>query len=152
MALALGRISVLALVLGVAGCEQTSVSGTAGFSGNVPGSITVRNGIRVFPVDANLFEVSPGASARTDDYWCGASEYARRKLGAPWSARIYVASGIQPGAVSGRRSTVLFTLNPEAAGVTPVDLTVRTGFTVGDNLSLNMANTRCRMYNPVFDR
>ncbi|GGH20586.1 hypothetical protein SAMN05444007_101421 [Cribrihabitans marinus] len=145
------RYLILALFL-VAACEMPTGTAPGATGVNPPGGITVLNGVRVNPVNADLFEVIPRAGARFDDYWCGASEYARRVQGASWTTEVYVASGIQPSVTTGRRSSVQFTINPGALGITPIDQTFRSGFKVGDSMSVQAAKTRCRPYNPFLDR
>ncbi|MEM7318923.1 MAG: hypothetical protein AAF408_07860 [Pseudomonadota bacterium] len=148
------RFAILALLI-VAACE-TATTGTG--SGSATGvsypsdGFVTRNGIRAYPISATKFEVLPGNSGLFDDYWCGASEFARRRLGLPWSDRVYVASKIQQSVTTGRRSAVEFSVNPQADGITPVDLSFRSGFTIGDSMSITQANTRCRIYQPFFDR
>jgi hypothetical protein len=105
-------------------------------------------GPRVNPVDANEFEVILNAGGAFDGYWCGASEYARRKLGAAWSDRVYVASPISQSVTTDRRSAVRFTLDPAALGITPTNETFRVGINVGDNMSITQADMRCSTARP----
>lgn len=107
-------------------------------------AFTANNGVRVNPVNSAIFEVVPRGSGRTNDFWCGASEYARRALGAGWKTQIYVARGRDVSVTTGRRSSVQFTIDPQAAGITPVDGGFfRSGFTVGDSMSVSQANGLC---------
>lgn len=102
------------------------------------------NGVRVNPVNSAIFEVVPRGSGRTNDIWCGASEYARRALGAGWKTRVYVARGRDVSVTTGRRSSVQFTIDPRAAGITPIEGGFfRTGFAVGDSMSVSQANGMC---------
>ncbi|MCL6284751.1 hypothetical protein M3P21_14535 [Ruegeria sp. 2012CJ41-6] len=105
-------------------------------------------GPRVNPVNANEFEVILSAGGAFDGYWCGASDYARRKLGAAWTDRVYVASPISQSVTTDRRSAVRFTLDPAALGITPVNKTFSAGLQVGDNMSVTQANTRCSYARP----
>ncbi len=98
---------------------------------------------RVFQLDASTFEVVPKKRPRVDDYWCAASEFAVRRLGSAWRQRLYVASSYSDAVTTGRPSTIRFTLDPDAAGITPNDGSVSSGFRVGDNMSIQLANTRC---------
>lgn len=107
-------------------------------------AFTARNGVRVNPVNAAIFEVIPRGSGRTNDFWCAASEYARRALGAGWKTRVYIARGRGESVTTGRRTAVQFTIDPQAAGVTPLDGGLFTsGLTVGDSMSLSQADGLC---------
>jgi len=103
-----------------------------------------RNGARVLPLNSAVFEVVPRGSGRTNDIWCAAGDYAQRGVGAPWQARVYVVRGRGPSETTGRRTAVQFTLDPQAAGVTPLEGGVfKTGFTPGDSMSVSQANGYC---------
>lgn len=107
-------------------------------------AFTARNGARVNPVDSVLFEVIPSGRVRTGDYWCGAGEYARRALGAGWKDRVYIARELGQSVTTQRRSALQFTLNPEAAGVTPLPKGgFKTGLPVGDSMSIQQAEGYC---------
>lgn len=109
-------------------------------------ALTTRTGDRVLDVNGVVFEVIPRGQQRSGDFWCAASEYARRALGAGWNDRIYIARGRGPSVTTGRKTAVQFTMNPQAAGITPLqnDLTsIRFGLKVGDNMSINQANGYC---------
>lgn len=104
-------------------------------------------GVRVNQVSNILFEAI-GSSSQGSDFWCAASDYARRYLGAGWSQQIYVARGMGPSVTTNRRSAVHFTLDPGAAGVTPLDRKSLSAnrFTPGDSMSVQVANTYCRSF------
>ena len=92
-------------------------------AGAVPASAQnafATNGARVYALDANVYEVVGNSGGGYRLFWCGAGEYARRVLGASWSARISVVRGLGPSQATNRRSAVHFTLNPGAVGVTPI--------------------------------
>lgn len=101
-------------------------------------------GTRVAPVNDAVFEVVARGAGNGSDYWCGAAEYARRQLGAGWSARIYVARGRGQSVTTGRRSAVQFTLDPTAAGITPAapSLSINS-MPVGDNMTVQDGNRLC---------
>lgn len=99
--------------------------------------------VEVNRVNSAVFEVSSRNAARPSDYWCGASKYAIRKLGASWRQKLYVVRGYAPGEVSGRPSTIQFTLDPAAAGLTSQSAGFGTGFKSGANVSVQLANTMC---------
>lgn len=109
-------------------------------------AFTGRRGTRVNPVDAVVFEVIARTAGSGADYWCGAGEYASRGLGAPWTARIYIARGRGPSVTTGRKSAVQFTLDPAAAGVTPTAPTISLNtLRVGDSMSVQQARGHCPM-------
>ncbi len=101
-------------------------------------------GARVYALDANVFEVVGNSGGGYLLFWCGAGEYARRVLGASWSARISIVRGLGPSLATDRRSAVHFTLNPEAAGVTPIQSPSLNAYDVGDTKSVNEASGFCR--------
>ena len=104
-----------------------------------------RRGTRVNPVDANIFEVVARSAGSGADYWCGAGDYAQRALRAAWTARIYIVQGRAPSVTTGRRSAVQFTLNPGAAGVTPLEGNVWSlnAMKPGDSMSVQQAQSYC---------
>ncbi len=100
--------------------------------------------MHVNPVDSAVFEVIATTAAPGGDYWCGAADYARRVLGAPWIARIYIARGRGPSVTTQRRTAVQFTLQPEAAGVQPLDpVFVMNMMKPGDNMTVAHALSFC---------
>ncbi|MCV2891025.1 hypothetical protein [Ruegeria aquimaris] len=114
-------------------------------------ALTTRMGDRVLPVNDAVFEVIPRGKQRVGDFWCAASEYARRALGAGWNDRIYLVRGRGPSVTTGRKTAVQFSLTPEAVGVTPLEnelTTIRTGLKVGDNMTVNQGNSYCE-FGPV---
>ncbi len=80
------------------------------------GAFNGRHDTRVNPISDTSFEVIARTAGSTDDYWCGASDYARQVLNAPWTARIYVLRGRGPSTTTGRRTAVQFTMD---AGAVP---------------------------------
>ena len=114
-------------------------------------SFTGRNGIRVAPVDNTVFEVILRRSGGGAQYWCGAADYARRVLKVGWSSKIYIARGLGPSVTSNRRSAVHFTVDPGAAGVTPIPPSLSlNALKVGDNMSVQNANNYCMVSSIVF--
>ena len=105
-------------------------------------------GARVYPLEGGVFEVVPQSSGYGggNDYWCAASDYARRYLGAGWQTPIYVYRGMAPGEASGRKSTVLFTLDPVTSEV-PQRGVRRTGaFHVGDSMTVQGGDNLCNAF------
>lgn len=101
---------------------------------------SAKRDMRVSQVDAAVFEVYGSTAASSGRYWCGAGDYAARALKAPWTAQIYVVRGRGPGVSVNKRTTVQFTLDPEAAGIQPssgfIGLSLREGRSQSVQLSL----------------
>ena len=95
--------------LSVAACET---SDSAGFR--------TRNGVKVIPVNADVFEVNARPDGVQSDFWCGAGNYASRVLGAPDSAPVYVVGGAGRGTMSNSPDAAQFSLKPpgQAQGAT----------------------------------
>lgn len=100
-------------------------------------------GVRVLPVDSIVYEVVPGRSGGTWDYWCAAAQYARRELDANWTDRFYVVRGRDMSVTTGRRSSVQFTLYPERAGVIPKIGWLSLGFRPGESMSVQQGYGYC---------
>jgi len=107
-------------------------------------AFTGRRGARVNQVNANVFEVVPRNSGNGSDFWCAASEYARMERGAGWRDRIYISRGRGVSETTGRRSSVQFTLDPVAVGVTPIDPPLSINqLKVGESMSVQQADGYC---------
>lgn len=105
-----------------------------------------KRGTRVAPVNKVVFEVVARSSGSGPEYWCGAADYARRALGAEWKATIYIARGRGPSVTTGRRSAVQFTLDPAAAGITPIPPSISlNSLKVGDNMTVQQGNSYCNV-------
>jgi len=103
-------------------------------------------GVRVAPVNDVVFEVVPRSSGSGPIFWCGAADYARQVLGAGWSTQIYIARGRGQSVTTNRRSAVQFTLDPDAAGITPTGPSLSlNSLRVGDNMTVQQANHYCNM-------
>ncbi|MEY8838970.1 hypothetical protein AB9K41_08065, partial [Cribrihabitans sp. XS_ASV171] len=101
-------------------------------------------GQRVYQLNEYVFEVVPKGRSRTNDYWCSASDYARRALGAGWQDRVYIVRGYGPSQATGRRTAVQFTIYPDAAGVTPLPPGgLRQGLKPGDSMTVSRGNSFC---------
>ncbi len=72
------------------------------------------NGLRVFQINEEVFEVVDRGSYTFESFWCSAGDYAQRKLGLPWQTDLYVSRGLGPSEATNRRSAVQFSANPEA--------------------------------------
>lgn len=107
-------------------------------------AFTAKPGIRVNPIDSLIFEVIPTAGGDLRDFWCGASEYARRVKGAAWTDHVYVVQGRGTSVTTGRRTAVQFTLSPEEVGVPPSPQGwLRWGVKPGDSMSVQQARGYC---------
>ncbi len=107
-------------------------------------AFTLPNGVEVNAVDDLVFEVVPKSSGTLDDFWCGASEYARRVLGAGWRDTIYVYRGRGVSQTTGKRSAVQFTLSSERAPDLPAERgLLRLGLKAGDSMSVQAARGHC---------
>ncbi|NVO54783.1 hypothetical protein HW561_03150 [Rhodobacteraceae bacterium B1Z28] len=104
-----------------------------------------RNGFRSEPINSTDFEVIPRTQQFTDGYWCAASDFARRKLGADWKQRIYVLRGYGPSVTTGRRTAVQFSLKQPAGGPPPQTGIVTSSFVPGSSLTVSAANGRCNV-------
>ncbi len=82
---------------------------------------SAKRDMRVSRINDAVFEVYGSTAASSGRYWCGAGDYARRALNAPWTALIYVVRGRGPGVSVNKRTTVQFTLDPKAAGLQPAE-------------------------------
>lgn len=108
-------------------------------------AFTAQNRLNVNPVNANVFEVIGRAGSSGADFWCAASDFAHRQLRAPWQSKIYIARSRGASVTSNRRSAVHFTLDPAAAGITPIDPSPSlNALRVGDNMSVQLARTFCQ--------
>lgn len=132
---------------------KSKVFGVAALTGlamMVPGlgdAFTSKLGARVNTVNANVFEVVPRSGGSGAGYWCGAGDYAQRELGASWQARVFIARARGPSETTGKRSAVQFTLDPAAAGITPVGSSLSlNSLKVGDNMTVRMAFDYCQRH------
>ncbi|MCE8009366.1 hypothetical protein [Aestuariivita sp.] len=107
-------------------------------------AFTAENRLNVADIGGGVYEVvgRPGISGARQ-FWCAAGDYAF-SLGVPTNTRVYLVSGRQPSVTEPGRTAVRFTLDPRAAGITP--LTPQLVLTVkvpGDNLSVAVAREFC---------
>ena len=103
-------------------------------------------GARVYPLQGGVFEVVPPIGSNGTDFWCAASDYARRQLGASWQTPIYISRGLAPGEASGRKSTVLFTLNPVVSDVPQSGVRRIGAFHVGDSMTVQQGDGQCNVF------
>ena len=107
---------------------------------------TSKFGSRVYPHAGNEFEVVPRIGSDLEIYWCAASDYARRYLGAGWQTPIYVSRSIGPGEISGRRSTVLFTLDPVAPTAPQRWVGLANSYNVRESRTVQAGDGNCDPY------
>ena len=107
---------------------------------------TLKFGAKGYPHEGSVFEITTEIGSSGFAYWCAGAEYARRFLGAGWTTRFYVVRGLGPGEISGRRSSVLFTLDP--AGLPTQSGVIRrpNAFNVGASMSVQAADSECNPF------
>lgn len=109
-------------------------------------AFTLANGVQVNAVNDTVFEVVPRSSGTVEEFWCGASEYARRVLGADWRDPIYVLRGRGESVTTGKRSAVQFTLSfDQVAGLGGDRGWFTFGIHPGDSMSVQQAKTYCNI-------
>lgn len=124
---------VFCLTLAVlTGCQT---GGSAAFS--------ARNGVRVNPVNADVFEVIARPNGRKSDFWCGAGSYASRQLGAPDNALVYTVGGAGRGVTMNSPDAAQFSLKPpdQVSGATGRE--GNWGPSVGQANSVGRARNSC---------
>lgn len=102
------------------------------------------NGMTVEPVGGAVFEVSDGRGAPPPAYWCAAANYARRTLKASWQTKLYIVRTMGPSETTNFGSAVHFSADPAASGVSPAKGSSLGSYLVGENLSVQQANSYCR--------
>lgn len=103
------------------------------------------SGLEVNPVNTAVFEVvgDPGTHGR--EYWCAAANYSVQELNAGWDAVIFIARKRGVSETTGRKSAVQFTLDADAAGITPAKPTISINwFRPGDHINIQQANSYCQ--------
>jgi hypothetical protein len=101
----------------------------------------------VFPISETEFEVVSRVGSGAADFWCGAGDFARSKLGAGATQRIYIWRAIGPSVTRPGKKAVQFSFSPPpGANVTPgYSLSVKA---VGDNLTSAAAFQYCLGQDP----
>ena len=103
----------------------------------------LKHGARAYPHEGSVFEVAPEIGSTGAAYWCASAEYARRFLGAGWQTPIYVLRGMGHGEISGRKSTVLFTLDPVGSQSQSSGIQLTNAYHVGDTMTVQGADCQC---------
>ncbi|MEM1363820.1 MAG: hypothetical protein AAGF94_19345 [Pseudomonadota bacterium] len=129
-------ILVTVATLGLVGCDTAAPD-------RQTASFTASNGARVFPLGSGEFEVITRSNSAWSGYFCGASDYARIRLGRSPSDRVVVTQAIGPARTvpPGGRS-VIFRVVPSNSGLprTRFNPSIRR---VGDNMSIGHARAVC---------
>ncbi|MGV6847711.1 MAG: hypothetical protein ACWA5A_04965 [Marinibacterium sp.] len=135
-----GLKATLAVFL-LAGCADSGGPATGQPTGQ---PVMSAPGSRIYRLDDNRFEVVGNSGRGYILFWCGASHYARRALGASWRDKITVVRGLGQSEATGQRSAVQFTLTPDALGITPIASPTPNAYEVGDSRTITSANGDCR--------
>lgn len=123
----------------ISGCADSSTGGFVSLGG-----------IRVEPVNADVFEVGVRPGAIEANFWCGAGDYARRQMGALDNARVYVVGGTGPGTVSENPETAQFSLKPPQAVQGATGRSGGWGPRLGRSNSVGIARSQCGRHNNDF--
>ena len=106
-------------------------------------AFVAENRLPVNAVGTAEFEVVARGSTGTKDYWCAAGDYALSQ-GASAETRVYLVQGPAPSTSAPGSTAVRFSLDADAAGVTPVaPQLILSVSVVGDNLSVVSARGYC---------
>jgi len=124
-------VSALSL-LSLAACQT---GGSAAF--------TARNGVRVNPVNADVFEVIARPNGRKSDFWCGAGSYASGALGAPDTALVYTVGGAGQGVTMKSPDAAQFSLKPPEKVSGATGRAGNWGPSVGQANSVGRARNSC---------
>ena len=104
-------------------------------------ALTTRHGVRVNPVGNGVFEAIGNSSIPEGHFWCAASEYARLRLNAGWTDKIYLVRGLGPSVTTNRRSAVHFSLSLTGEPADKVSLFQR--LEVGSSRSVRQGKNEC---------
>ncbi len=102
------------------------------------------NGVRVNPVNEDVFEVLARPAARPSDFWCGAGNYARRALDAPDNALVYVVGGAGRGVTANTPDAAQFSLKPPSEVTGATGRAAAWGPDVGASASVGRARSSCQ--------
>lgn len=128
-------------------CLSTAATGIAATVASDPTIDAFRTRAKNYAVQVNphVFEVTGRPGALAEEVWCAAADYARRGLGLDWHDHIYVARGYGKGLFDGAPSSVLFTTDPAAAGITPQQPgLIASRLAVGYGRSIGLATGDCK--------
>lgn len=115
----------------------------AAFVSTVPAVPADARRTTITPLDNARFEVAAGRpGAGGSSFWCGASSYVVKTLRRSWQTEITIERG-RSGASQTQRESVLFTLDPAAAGIATREVGQINALAVGDTMSAQRAYTYC---------
>jgi len=121
---------------------SAALIGVVPFAGH---AFTTKKDMRVNPVNNAVFELVSSRSAKGFEYWCAVSDYARRGLDVPWTTSVYVVRGRGQSQTTGRRSSVQFTFDPDAAGLSSSQSYESSdALAVGDMMTVQQAHAQCQ--------
>ena len=100
-----------------------------------------------FPVaeigNARFEVIARGGRVTAQSYWCAAGDYGISR-GLRGNTRVYLAEAEGPSVSNPGRKAVQFTLDPQSAGVTPIEPRLSLSVRVpGDNMTLTAARQFC---------
>lgn len=107
-------------------------------------TLSTLQGARVNRLDANRFEVIPripGASGYA--YWCAAARYVVFELGQAWTTDITIARGRSRSETAKGRRTVIFTVDPSAAGIVATRTSQINELSVGQTMNAQSGTGVC---------
>ncbi|WP_294220978.1 hypothetical protein [uncultured Shimia sp.] len=106
-------------------------------------AFTARNGVRVNPVNTDVFEVIARPNGRKSDFWCGAGSYASGALGAPDNALVYTVGGAGQGVTMKSPDAAQFSLKPPEQVSGATGRAGNWGPSVGQANSVGRARNSC---------
>lgn len=107
-------------------------------------AVFTRDGYSVHKVNDNVYEAVAEEEFSGEAFWCVAGSFAQIDLKASPNAEVYVVRGFGASETTDRKTAAQFTLDPQAAGVTPAegsdDLNT---LTVGEHMAVDVARSHC---------
>jgi hypothetical protein len=101
-------------------------------------------GFEVNPVNDVVYEAVSDGAHGGGAFWCAAGLFVESVLKASPKTEIYIVRGAGPSVTTNRRSAAQFTIEPEAAGVTPAPLSDNLNeLNVGGHMHASLARNFC---------
>ena len=117
------------------------IAGLAVCLGGYAGSAGAQSAVATGDIGGARFEVVGKSYFRAREYWCEAALHARAQGS---EGRIYLVRGLGPSELRPGRRAAVFTLDPQAAGITPARPQTEVSLAVpGDNMSVTMGRSLC---------
>jgi hypothetical protein len=126
-------VKTLGAMMLLMACEDTGSS-----------AFVTSNGVRVNPVNADVFEVLARPMSQASDFWCGAGNYARHRLDAPDNAPLYVVGGAGQGVTAPSPDAAQFSLKPPGQVSGATGRAAAWGPELGSVTSVGRARLSCR--------